>query len=163
MAVAVWKAMLALGGLFHPLEPGDRFESVLFLFIWGLVIGLLWTRARGFAGLFWEGLNAQMDLSVSSMGRAMELRVAQETSEEVHVTHYGAVDVHPRHLVYWVCVRSDSEKARLESDQDLNRDLRQILDSYAYPRRARKAVMIGFESQEAVDRVSQGDWWRHFK
>lgn len=83
--------------------------------------------------------------------------------EDVWVTYYGANDVHPKHLVYWICVQSDAEKRRLQNDQALYTNLRQLLTTHNYPSSGREGVRIGFESQETVDRVSNGNWWHHWK
>jgi hypothetical protein len=83
--------------------------------------------------------------------------------EELWVTHYGAFDIHPKHLVYWICVKTDAEKQRLEKDEALRRRLRELLSRYDYPPEGRDCVHIGFESHETVDRESAGNWWHHWK
>ena len=85
------------------------------------------------------------------------------SQEKVWVTHYGANDIHPRHLVYWICVDTDSEKSRLEADTELMIQLRNLLKQFDYPAEGRDGVMIGFESTETVDRESNGNWWHHWK
>lgn len=84
-------------------------------------------------------------------------------SEKTWVTHYGANHIHPRHLVYWICVKSDVERDRLKSDLDLMTNLRNLLVECDYPVEGRSGVHIGFESQETVDRESDGHWWHHWK
>lgn len=83
--------------------------------------------------------------------------------EPYSVTHYGANDIHPKHLVYWICVQSDAEKRRLQKDAALSRRLRSLLTEHKYPESGRNEVHIGFESQETVDRESGGNWWQHWK
>ena len=83
--------------------------------------------------------------------------------EPVSVTHYGAFDIHPRHLVYWICVQSDAERDRLAADESLRAALRQLLVTFDYPPEGREQVHIGFEAQETVDRESNGNWWHHWK
>jgi hypothetical protein len=83
--------------------------------------------------------------------------------EDVAVLHYGAFDIDARHLVYWVCVQTDAEKHRLESDAGLRARLRSLLIARDYPQDARESVHIGFESQETVDRESGGSWPSHWQ
>ncbi|HVU15604.1 MAG TPA: hypothetical protein VHD32_01670 [Candidatus Didemnitutus sp.] len=95
--------------------------------------------------------------------KAMDAMIAGVSQEKHWVTHYGANDIHPKHLVYWICVQTDAEKKRLEEDPDLYRKLRTLLTDYQYPLAGRNEVHIGFESQETVDRESGGNWWHHWK
>jgi hypothetical protein len=95
--------------------------------------------------------------------KALAKLAAAEIREKHWVTHYGANDIHPRHLVYWICVQTDREKERLERAQDFQARLRSILDEYEYPIEGRAHVFIGFESQETVTRDSGGNWWHHWK
>ena len=84
-------------------------------------------------------------------------------TEEHWVTHYGANDIHPRHLVFWICVESDAERDRLRSDAALMERIRNTLDVVDYPEEGKAGVHFGFESQETVDRESGGNWWHHWK
>jgi len=79
------------------------------------------------------------------------------------IVYYGANDIHPKNLVYWICVQTDKEKAQLKNDKELNQELRGLLTEYQYPASGRDKVHIGFESQETVDKVSNGSWWLHWK
>lgn len=91
-------------------------------------------------------------------------RMMKDASEEkVWVTHYGANDIHPRHLVYWICVDSDAEKHRLEANSELTSRLQSLLVKFDYPAEGREGVHIGFESAETVNRESNGNWWHHWK
>ena len=83
--------------------------------------------------------------------------------EKFWIDWYGAYDIDPKNLVFWVCVRSDEMKSALRSNTDLNQRLRELLSKYEYPEKARQQVHIGFESQETVDRESNGNWYQHFK
>lgn len=95
--------------------------------------------------------------------KAMDAMIADVAKEKHSVTHYGANDIHPKHLVYWICVQSDTEKKRLQDDLALYRKLRSLLTEHQYPLEGRNEVHIGFESQETVDRESGGNWWHHWK
>jgi hypothetical protein len=94
---------------------------------------------------------------------AMKALIAPRVREPFTVIHYGANDIHPSHLVYWICVQSDAEKRRLEDDVGLMQELRGLLAQHDYPEEGRRGVHIGYESQETVDRESGGNWWHHFK
>jgi hypothetical protein len=89
--------------------------------------------------------------------------MASQTVEPFWMTHYGANDIHPRHLVCWIVVRTDQEKARLEQDAELMQQLRGLLVAHDYPVEGRDSVHIGFESHETVDRVTNGDFYVYWK
>ncbi|MFZ2783499.1 MAG: hypothetical protein WAZ36_03810 [Sediminibacterium sp.] len=76
---------------------------------------------------------------------------------------YGSYDIDPKYLVIWICVESDNIKLGLESNKELVNKLRETLIKNNYPKEAVPFVHIGFESQETVDRESNGDWYKHFK
>jgi hypothetical protein len=82
---------------------------------------------------------------------------------QVTVFRYGAYWIHPRHLAIWVCVRTDAAKEQLSRNDAYWRTLRSFLERYHYPKEGREEVHLGVESQETVDRESQGDWFQHFK
>ncbi len=83
--------------------------------------------------------------------------------EKFRIEWYGAYDIGPKNLVFWICVESDKMKSSFESDVTLMKQLRDLLDKYDYPLEARPHVVIGYESQETVDRESNGNWYDHFK
>ncbi len=95
--------------------------------------------------------------------KAIGSMIAGVAKEKHWVTHFGSNDIHPKHLVYWICVLSDAEKKRLEGDAELRGKLRALLTEHQYPAEGRDGVYIGFESQETVDRESGGNWWHHWK
>jgi hypothetical protein len=104
-----------------------------------------------------------LEEKVEAIERDLRDTVRAAARENVWVTHYGAFEIHPRHLVYWLCVKSDAEKQRLQAHRILMEQLREILVRYDYPPEGRDSVHIGFESQETVDRESDGNWWYHWK
>jgi hypothetical protein len=95
--------------------------------------------------------------------RAITDEMGRHAKEKFWVTHYGANNIHPKHLVYWIVVGSDYEKHRLEADSGLMAVLRSLLMKYDYPIEGRDGVHIGFESQETVDRESNGNFYHHWK
>lgn len=76
---------------------------------------------------------------------------------------YGSYEIDPKYLTIWICVETDLVKEELNNSQDLGNQLRNLLHKHEYPREAISGVFIGFESQETVNRESQGDWYLHFK
>jgi hypothetical protein len=102
------------------------------------------------------------DLTLRIEGEMRSLALAH-AKEKSWVLRFGANHIHPRHLVFVVCVLTDAEKKRLESDFEFLRQLRALLDKHDYPIAARKDVVIDFESQETVDRESGGNWYYHLK
>lgn len=93
----------------------------------------------------------------------MSKRIALVCPESFWIWSFGAFNINPRHLAFWICVKSDAAKLELKSDVDLQIDLRNMLAEHNYPEEARPNVYIDFESQETVDRESQGNWYAHLK
>jgi len=89
--------------------------------------------------------------------------VKNTTSEKCSVISYGAYDISPKHLVFLICIQTDQEKIRLLNNAYLMHELRNTLLKFDYPEDFRKDVKIDFESQENVDRKSNGDWYVHLK
>lgn len=84
-------------------------------------------------------------------------------TEKVDVIWYGAYDINPKHLVFWICVQTDRMKTELASNDQLKKGLRDLLEIHQYPVEAQPFVHMGFESKETVDRDSGGNWYHHFK
>ena len=93
----------------------------------------------------------------------IEKLVKTHCDEKLFIYWYGAYDIDPKYLVYWICIKTDKEKAKLKEDLKLNSELRQLLEKHKYPTDALKFVHIDFESQETVDRKSKGNWYQYFK
>ena len=83
--------------------------------------------------------------------------------EKFWINYYGAYYIDPNNLVFWICVNSDEMKFILKSNNDLLNKLKQLFYKHNYPLESINYVYIGFESQETVDRESNGDWYVHFK
>ncbi|WP_131450730.1 hypothetical protein [Flavobacterium subsaxonicum] len=93
----------------------------------------------------------------------MEKTTLLSFSGKVDVMHYGAYEINPKYLVFWICIGADEDKKSLQNNVELNSRLRNLLIEHKYPAEAIGEVYIGFESQETVDRESGGNWWHHFK
>ena len=109
------------------------------------------------------GYMTELEDKINAIEAEMEDIVQTLTSEAVWTTHYGAFDIDPKHLVYKICLKSDAERIRLATDADLKNQLRDLLEKHDYPEQARSKVYIGFESEEAINRESGGNPWRHWQ
>ncbi len=85
------------------------------------------------------------------------------SSEDIRIINYGAVDIDPKHLVFWIITKSDAEKMKLKFNSDLQKELKNLFYLHKYPEEACKNISIGFESEETVKRESNGNWYHHFK
>ena len=79
------------------------------------------------------------------------------------IDYYGAYDIDPKYLAIWICVKSDKTKLSLLSNQQIMNSLKEVLIKHDYPKEAIDLVHIGIESQETVERESDGNWYNHFK
>ncbi len=79
------------------------------------------------------------------------------------VWSFGAYDIDPKYLVMVVGVSSDSERDRLRVDNSFAAEMRALLVKYNWPVGAREYVHFDIESQETVDRETDGNWWYHYK
>ncbi|HPR65336.1 MAG TPA: hypothetical protein PK014_14095 [Thermoanaerobaculia bacterium] len=106
---------------------------------------------------------ADIEMVTRRIERAIRDLIASVSREPFWVTHYGANDIDPGHLVYWICVETDTERDRLANHRELNQNLRRLLTEYGYPVEGRDGASIGFESQETVDREFGGNWRHHWQ
>jgi hypothetical protein len=104
-----------------------------------------------------------LKIKIQNIKKDFEIIVSKACSEKFSVLHYGEYKINPKHLVFWITVATDNMKSKLSNDTTLNNELRSVLIQYDYPEEAINDVHIGFESQETVDRESNGDWYLHFK
>ncbi|WP_313032209.1 hypothetical protein [Soonwooa sp.] len=89
--------------------------------------------------------------------------IAEYCTEKFSITYYGAYEINPNYLVFWICVKTDSMKNKLSQNEALREKLKNVLYTNDYPKNSIKSVIIDFESQETVDRESNGNWYFHFK
>jgi len=85
------------------------------------------------------------------------------TSEKVRVDYFGAYDIDPKNLAFWICIESDKEKNKLKSDALLMNIFQNLLIKYNYPKSAVGFVFIDFQSQETIDREYEGNWYYFYK
>jgi hypothetical protein len=85
-------------------------------------------------------------------------RYSRARGYPVRVDWFGAYDIDPRHLVFWLRVKTDQEKQELERYDSYWTHLRGLLARYRYPVEARDGVFFGVESQESLAREFKGHW-----
>ncbi|WP_443946592.1 hypothetical protein ACJVDH_05835 [Pedobacter sp. AW1-32] len=93
----------------------------------------------------------------------MKLIIIPVCREKFWIDWYGAYDIDPKNLVIWICVESDKIKSELKLNYEIMIKLEDTLCRHKYPEQAIPFVQIDFESQETVDRDSNGNWYHHFK
>jgi hypothetical protein len=79
------------------------------------------------------------------------------------VWSFGAYYIDPKHLVFVVGVPTDQDKSKLKSDPNFDSAMRFLLTKYNWPLMAREYVAFDIESQQTVDRETNGNWWYHYK
>jgi hypothetical protein len=111
--------------------------------------------------LYWK--KDSLKMKIQNIKKDFEIIVLKFCSEKFSVLHYGEYRINPKHLVFWITVETDKMKSKLIENKVLNNELRNVLVQNHYPEEALYDIHIGFESQETVDRESNGDWYLHFK
>ncbi len=76
---------------------------------------------------------------------------------------FGAYEIDPKNLVFVVGVSTDLEKESLRANKVFQSDTRNLLAKYNWPLDSRTHIQFEIESQETVDRETNGNWWYHFK
>jgi hypothetical protein len=87
----------------------------------------------------------------------------RKTGIEPYVWSFGAYYINPRHLVIVAGVQTDNEKEKLKADLGFKNKMRELLKKFNWPEEARNHVVFDIESQETVDRESNGRWFFHYK
>ncbi len=105
----------------------------------------------------------KLDKKIYAIETDIQIAVKAFSVEGCWVTHYGATEIDPKYLVYKVCVKSSSEKYKLQQNQQLIESLRTLLVKHHYPSKARAAVTISFDAQDCIDQASQGNAWHHWR
>jgi putative membrane protein len=110
-----------------------------------------------------KGSKEELNAKINQIKRDIKELVKPYCTEGYSIDCYGAYEIDPKNLVYLVCVQSDRMKEQLKANVELNNALRNTLITNEYPVEARGNVYIDFESQETVDRESNGDWHLHLQ
>jgi hypothetical protein len=106
---------------------------------------------------------SEISIKIKKIEGDIKKVINNEFTEPFWLYHYGAIELDLKYLVIWICVKSDKDKRVLESNLKLKSQLTQVLIDNDYPLDAISHVHIGFESQENVDRLSNGKWHDHFR
>lgn len=90
-------------------------------------------------------------------------RLVLDQGFEPKVWSFGAYYIDPKYLVFVVGVTTDEAKETLKQSDNFNASMRALLGTFNWPKQARENVVFSIESQETVDRDSNGNWWYHYK
>lgn len=104
-----------------------------------------------------------LEKKIEFIKEEMKKIISLHCNEDFSILHYGAYEINPKYLVFWICVETDKMKVKLKNNKNINKNLRELLLKNNYPKEAINDVYIGFESKETVDRESKGDWHLHFQ
>jgi len=110
-----------------------------------------------------KGSKAELNKKIIQIKREIKELVKPYCTEEYSIDCYGTYEINPKNLACLVSVQSDEMKERLKANVELNNALRNTLITNEYPIEALDNVYIDFESQETVDRESNGDWHLHLQ
>ena len=114
---------------------------------------------------FLRSLFAKKPLTKKLLAVEREFYQIMKLSYGIHfwINWYGAYEIAPRNVVFWICIETDLVKDSLSRNKDLETQLRSAFTKFQYPAHAIPFIYIGFESQETVNRESGGNWHHHFK
>jgi hypothetical protein len=104
-----------------------------------------------------------LKIKILDIEDSLKRTVARLVQEKVFIYWYGAYDISPKHLVFWICVETNKSRDSLQGNKELYKKLRDLLVKHDYPAEFRDSVYIGFESQQNVDESTGGNWYHHFK
>jgi hypothetical protein len=116
-----------------------------------------WTSLASSPRLHRTARSLRLRASIVLVARAAK-RYSRSRGYPVSVDWFGAYDIDPRHLVFWLRVKTDQEKQELERYDSYWTHLRSLLARYRYPIEARDGVFFGVESQESLAREFKGHW-----
>ena len=89
--------------------------------------------------------------------------LARAKEASAGIFHFGAVDIHPKHLAYWITTATDAQRDRLAADSEMQDEFRRILMREGYPADAILEVGFAFQSEETVERDYGGNWFHAVK
>lgn len=91
--------------------------------------------------------------------------VKSYTGEKISLFDYGNVspDLTSRKHVFCIIVSTDDEKHFLKKNKNLNNMLNHLLCETNAENSGKHKIDFLFESQETIDRESNGNWFEHFK
>lgn len=95
---------------------------------------------------------------IAASGEQM-VALARTRVASAGIFHFGAVDIHPKHLAYWITTTTDAERDQLAADSAMQDEFRRILLREGYPADAVLEVGFAFQSEETVQRDFGGDWF----
>lgn len=87
----------------------------------------------------------------------------RRTIPDARVTSFGAIDLYPACLAFWICVATDAQRDALLGDPTFAARMRRIVADCGYPQDSVDRVGFTSESDETVDRDWGGNWYHAMK
>lgn len=82
------------------------------------------------------------------------------------ITHFGAMDIHPRHLAIWCFFKKDKHLQLAEKEQftkTVQSAMREALKKHGYPAFLLPSFFVTFATDEDVQNTSGGNYWQYLK
>jgi hypothetical protein len=98
--------------------------------------------------------------------RRAEIAITSEVRRTIpgaRVTSFGAIDLYPSCLAFWICVATDAQRDSLLGDVAFSDRMRRIVADCGYPADSVDRVGFTSESDETVDRDWAGNWYHAMK
>lgn len=109
---------------------------------------------------------SEWDAIVSAAIREVEITLLKPRPGFHQITHFGAMDIHPKHLAIWCFFKKDKHLRQAEQEHftdTLQSNLQEALRKHGYPVSLLPSTFISYATDEDVQRTSGGNYWYYLK
>ena len=107
-------------------------------------------------------MNILLKWKICRIESAIKSLIKTENSKPI-VWSFGSYTIDPKYLTFVVGISTDEKRNQLRNNTEFNKSLKLLLAKFNWPKKARNYVTFDIESQETVDRETNGNWWYHYK